>query len=78
MSDESPYQKSYSEDSFWIKVKNFALAAGREVIEKALILYYSIGEPDVPKWAKGTIVVTCPLRTIQGASADLMGPARLR
>ena len=56
MSDESQYEKAYSEDSFWSKVKKFALAAGREVIEKALILYYSLGEPDVPKWAKGTIV----------------------
>lgn len=56
MSEESQYEKAYSEDSFWSKVKKFALAAGREVIEKALILYFSLREPDVPKWAKGTIV----------------------
>lgn len=53
--DESPYSEAYSEESFRSKVKHFALAAGREVIEKALILYYTMGEPEVPVWAKATI-----------------------
>jgi uncharacterized membrane protein YkvA (DUF1232 family) len=51
------YQQAYSEDSFWVKVKRFSLAAGREVVEKALILYYTLGEPGVPVWAKTTITV---------------------
>ena len=31
----------YSDNSFWDKVKSFAIIAGREVIEKALWLYYA-------------------------------------
>jgi uncharacterized membrane protein YkvA (DUF1232 family) len=58
MVDESEqYQQAYSENSFWEKVKRFSLAAGREVVEKALILYYTLREPDVPAWAKTTITV---------------------
>ena len=51
------YREAYSETSFWVKVKQFSLAAGREVIERALILYYTLREPDVPAWAKTTIAV---------------------
>ena len=58
MADEPvPYERVYSETSFWDKVKRFALAAGREVVEKALVLYYTLGEPEVPAWAKTTITV---------------------
>ena len=58
MVDESEqYQQAYSEHSFWDKVKQFSLAAGREVVEKALILYYTLREPDMPAWAKTTITV---------------------
>ena len=49
------FRQAYSETSFWAKVKKFSLAAGREVIEKALILYYTLGEPGVPAWAKAVI-----------------------
>lgn len=46
---------SYSEESFWYKVKDFALLAGREVLEKALILYYAAQNPQIPIWAKSSI-----------------------
>ncbi|MEG3840236.1 DUF1232 domain-containing protein [Microcoleus sp. herbarium14] len=46
----------YSEESFWAQMKNFALTAGREVVEKALILYYTAQNPNVPAWAKGVVV----------------------
>jgi uncharacterized membrane protein YkvA (DUF1232 family) len=46
------YQAHYSEDSFWSKVKNVALAAGRELIEKALWLYYALLDEDTPKKSK--------------------------
>ncbi|MEG4391773.1 YkvA family protein [Microcoleus sp. BROC3] len=46
----------YSEENFWAKLKNFALTAGREVVEKALILYYATQNPKVPAWAKTVIV----------------------
>ncbi len=34
------YEKHYSEEGFWEKVKSVAKKAGCEIIEKALILYY--------------------------------------
>ena len=45
----------YSDNSFWDKVKTFAISAGREVIEKALWLYYAAQRPETPKWAKTVI-----------------------
>ncbi len=48
-------QESYTESGFWDKVKNFAKQAGREVIEKALWLYYAAQRPETPAWAKATI-----------------------
>lgn len=50
------YSKSYSEDSFWEKIKKYAKQAGKEVIEKALILYYVGIDPKTPKWAKTVII----------------------
>lgn len=58
MADEpAEFQRAYSENSFWEKMKRFSFAAGREVVEHALILYYTLSEPDVPAWAKTTITV---------------------
>lgn len=58
MADEiDRFQQAYSENSFWAKIKRFSLAAGLEVIEKALVLYYTLMEPNVPVWAKTTITV---------------------
>ena len=50
------YSTKYSENSFWEKVKGFAIKAGREVIEKALILYYCLQDPNTPRWAKASII----------------------
>ena len=48
-------QHGYSDSSFWDKLKRFALSAGKEVIEKALWLYYAAQRPETPKWAKTAI-----------------------
>lgn len=45
----------FDDGSFWDKVKNFALKAGKEVIEKALWLYYAAQQPSTPAWAKPVI-----------------------
>ncbi|MBC5782640.1 DUF1232 domain-containing protein [Ramlibacter sp. USB13] len=45
----------FDDSSFWEKVKNFAKSAGREVIEKALWLYYAAQQPETPMWAKTVI-----------------------
>ncbi|MEY4752744.1 MAG: hypothetical protein RJA44_419, partial [Pseudomonadota bacterium] len=46
---------NYDDASFWAKVSNFAKVAGREVIEKALWLYYAAQRPETPPWAKVAI-----------------------
>lgn len=46
---------NFDDGGFWSKVKNFAVTAGREVIEKALWLYYAAQAPDTPVWAKTAI-----------------------
>ncbi len=49
-------QIDYSDETFWAKLKKFALTAGREVVEKALTLYYTAQNPNVPGWAKTVVV----------------------
>ncbi len=56
MTDHNRYEQAYSENGFWRKLKLYAKAAGREVVEKALLLYYAAQEEKVPRWAKATIV----------------------
>ncbi len=50
------YQGYYSEEGFWIKARRFSRKAGREVVERALILYFTLQEPGTPAWAKAVIV----------------------
>ena len=45
----------FDDSSFWDKVKNFALKAGKEVIQKALWLYYAAQHPGTPAWARTVI-----------------------
>jgi uncharacterized membrane protein YkvA (DUF1232 family) len=47
--------QSFDDTGFWTKAANFAKAAGREVIEKALWLYFAAQRPDTPLWAKTAI-----------------------
>jgi len=54
--DNIGFSKDYSENTFWDKVKSFATVAGKEVIEKALQLYYALQQPSTPVWAKTVIV----------------------
>jgi len=55
MSEHNEYQDAYTERGFWSKLKSYARVAGREVVEKALLLYYASQEEQAPKWAKATI-----------------------
>lgn len=50
------FKQNFDEKSFWSKLTRCAKVAGREVIEKALILYYTLQDPDVPAWAKTVVV----------------------
>lgn len=46
----------WDDASFWDKVKHHAIRAGREVIERALTLYYCLEDADTPAWARTVIV----------------------
>ena len=41
--------------SFRKKLTKFARIAGRGVVERALVLYHCLRDPDTPKWAKSAI-----------------------
>jgi uncharacterized membrane protein YkvA (DUF1232 family) len=57
MADQVPdYGREYTEDSFWKKMTKFARIAGKEVVSKALTLYYVFHDKDTPTWAKGAIL----------------------
>ena len=45
----------YSDASFWEKITRFAKKAGREVVEKALWLFFAAQRPETPAWAKAVI-----------------------
>ncbi len=47
--------ENFSAPAFWQKLARFAVTAGRELVEKALWLYYAAERPDVPRWAKLTM-----------------------
>ncbi len=50
------YREAYGEKPFWRKIGRFAAAAGKQVIEKALVLYYCLQDPDTPPWARAVII----------------------
>lgn len=51
----SPSTLQYSEEKLWLKLKRYAKAAGEQVVEKALLLYFASKNPNTPVWAKRTI-----------------------
>lgn len=55
MIEHNEYEEAFSERSFRDKLKTYAKSAGKEVVEKALLLYYAAQEEKAPKWAKATI-----------------------
>ena len=55
MTEHNEYEEAFSDTGFWEKLKKYALLAGREVVEKALLLYYAAQEGKAPAWAKATI-----------------------
>lgn len=56
MSDNEKYAGSYSDNSFWDKVKGYAATAGKTAIEPALKMYYALQDADTPAWAKTVII----------------------
>ena len=55
MNSHNEFEEAYSDSGFWDKLKRYAGLAGKEVVEKALLLYYAMQEEKAPAWAKATI-----------------------
>jgi uncharacterized membrane protein YkvA (DUF1232 family) len=55
LGDDNAFEVAYSDKGFWSKLKHHGRSASREVIERALLLYYAAQEENAPAWAKGTI-----------------------
>lgn len=49
------FPPAYSDRRFQDKLVKYAKAAGKQVIEKALWLYYAAQNPATPKWARTVI-----------------------
>jgi uncharacterized membrane protein YkvA (DUF1232 family) len=49
-------KNNYSEKAFLNKLINYARLAGQKVVYSALLLFYALKDPNVPKKAKGTII----------------------
>lgn len=45
-----------SNKDFWQKLNHFGYRAGREIVEKALWLFYAARRPETPVWARSVIV----------------------
>jgi len=58
--------ENYSEQNFWNTIQTIAIQAGKEVVEKALLLLYAAQRPETPLWAK---------TVVYGALAYLILPA---
>lgn len=69
---EQDYSNEFTDKSFWQKVAHGAKAAGREIIEKALTMYYAAMDKDTPVWAKTVLIgalgyFICPIDAIPDA-----------
>lgn len=50
------YSSEYSESSFWKKVTAYAITAGKDVIEKSLVLHNCFQDPYTPAKPKSVIL----------------------
>lgn len=48
-------RRAFTPGRFWRKLGNVAKRAGREVVEKALWLYFAAQRPETPRWARATV-----------------------
>ena len=50
------YEKHYSEESFWDKIKKYPKKAGRQVLELSFQSYYAYQSPETPAKEKAIIL----------------------
>ena len=50
------FKDYFSDARFWTKISNKAKAIGRDLVFSALVLYYTLQQPDLPNWARAKII----------------------
>jgi len=55
MIDFKGFKKHFSDSDFWKKLSSKAKDIGRDLVFSALVLYYTLQQPDLPAWAKTKI-----------------------
>ncbi|MGQ0659125.1 MAG: YkvA family protein [Chromatiales bacterium] len=53
--EQHGFAKEYTEEGFWETLLHYAKLAGRDVVERALQLYYTAQASNVPTWARAVI-----------------------
>jgi len=48
----NPYNKFFSENKFWQKIKKYAQKVGSKTVYMALLLFYAYRRKETPGWAK--------------------------
>jgi uncharacterized membrane protein YkvA (DUF1232 family) len=51
------YKESFSEEKFWRKIVNIPKSSGCAVLRPAITLFVLLTEPDIPLWAKSSIIL---------------------
>ena len=54
--EKNDYSNHYDDKSFWKKIRKIVKIAGYEVLEKALLLFYTLEKKELPRWARGVII----------------------
>ncbi len=63
----------FTDEGFWGKLSDYALTAGKDVVELALKLYYALRDPETPDTAKAIIIGSLAYFVIPlDAVADLL------
>lgn len=50
--EQSKYEKHFTDEGFWAKLKKYAKVAGMKVVYSGLLLYYALESPKTPLRAK--------------------------
>lgn len=56
MGDPHAHHRHYDEEGFWRKLRGLLKKASRELLGKALWLYYALRRDDLPAWARTAII----------------------
>ena len=55
-SSRAQFVNAYDERRLWNKIRRYGRAAGRELVEKALLPYFVLRDARTPAWARATVI----------------------